>query len=358
MLLVADDVVFRRTVLFVTYISKFLDHMDPDMAEDNQVSDYQVRILHTAYFVAVYPCAFFKAETLCAKRFYASACHAAKQLDRIALAVVTKTPLSLQDLHGLFYALRSLLDAFTNWRAEDKTEDIATDAQRTLGSCITIVDSLSHDEIVNGSPRVSAMCIEITKLVNDVYDSTEPASVCRLMALVNETREKFPTKSFQPWGFTRSCFTIDAIINRATPPIEDGVFHIDLEDDTATKSVRPTTQLAIQGALIYCYAVTAGRTADPPTDISGTPELIAAINYSTIRRAPDSLSIMMLNHTVRELKKYPSITPWAREFYEQIQDQHIEEIREDRAGDAYMEHNSLIGANIAPPCTTPRALSD
>ena len=277
----------------------------------------------------------FKTQTLSSRRFLGEACHAAAEFDRVAFSVVSKIPLSLGDLHGLFAALRSNLDAYTCWRAEDNLNNLATDTQRVLGSFTPTVDSLSHEEIIEGSLRVSTMCIKISYLVNEVYESAMTPSMGRLMAFITETREQYPQKTFAPIGYTRSSFSIDAIIDRATPPIEDGVFHIDLEGDRAIDSLNPLTLAAIKGALVFCYAVT------------------------VIRGAQDSIAIMMLNEISRELRKNPSIVPWAREFYEQVRNDHFDEIRQDRSNtdDEHMQHTSLIGADIAPPCSTPRALS-
>ena len=331
--LVADDVVFRRTALFITYLRRFLNHLDQDSASSALVEDYEVRILHLAYFVTVYATAFFKEETLLARRFHAEACHAAAEFDRITLAVITKSPLSLGDLHGLFAALKSNHAAYSDWLTEANSEKLATDTQRILGAFIQVIESLPHDEIIEGSLRVSSTCTKISFIVNGVYDSTLTPSMCRLMTFIADTREKFPSKSFPPMGYTKSSFAIDAIIDRATPPIEDGVFHIDLEGDHAMDSVKCLKLVEIQGSLIFCYAIT------------------------VTRGAPDSLAIMMLNHTSRELRKHPSLVQWARDFYEQIQNEHFEEIRQDRANDEHMKHNSIIGADIAPPCSTPRSLS-
>lgn len=333
--LVAKDFVLERTKLFLKYIRKFLNHLDPAKADDYPISDYEVKILHLAYFVAVYPDALVKSQTLRSRRFLGEACHAAAEFDRVALSVVSKIPLSLDDLHGLFAALRSNLDAYTYWRAEDNLDTLATDTQRVLGSFTPTVDSLSHEEIIEGSLRVSAMCIKISYLVNEVYESATTPSMGMLMAFITETREKYPQKTFPPIGYTRSSFSIDAIIERATPPIEDGVFHIDLEGDCAIDSLSPLTLAAIKGELVFCYAVT------------------------VIRGAQDSVAIMMLNEIARELRKNPSIVPWAREFYEQVRNDHFDEIRRDRANtdDEHMHHSSIIGADIAPPCSTPRSLS-
>jgi hypothetical protein len=337
---ITSDSVCDQTKNFLVYLHRLASRLDPDFATDSTtttdcINEGTVKILLLAHFLAVYHDSFFKTITPLSENLYYASHRLATTFDCITSSVVNKTPVSIKDVRVLFDSAREHSQAYSNWRAEDK-ECLSITAQQILGTYTRAVDTLPHHEIIEGSPRVDGMCTSICNLVYEAYHSTGAPAMIGPIELVKGSKKLYPTLTFPPLGYTKDSFGINSIVERGTPRVEDGVFSIDINaDDRQTMPVEsPLTLIACQGALVLCYV---------NAHISG---------------APDSLSIMVLHFLARNILDDPLLVPWARAFHEQMEEDLIAEIRDGRFSDAYEKHRIIIGAKNAPPCCSPRALSE
>lgn len=317
-------------------LAGYLSRGTVDDEADSQPSptdDYHAKVFLTAHVTAVFPERFFaqplsglSQDLLTASRYAADA------FDRVASAVRSKSSLFIEDLERLCSAERDHRAAFEAWRDESKQSVIAK-SQFALSHFYPSMRDVPYEVLVSANPNIESLSASAARFIYVVYGA---ASVDGVVHLIRVARDDYNAKRAAPQQaplgpsgdliaaadllfqnaeqsaaqgsrFSGSDFSIDAIVERATPSAhEEGIFHLELGQDEPDHPMPPrgsqdfdTLTKTVAGGLITCYANT------------------------TIPTAPDTFSVMVLMNLVRNLKKYPSLMPWAREYYDKIRSDHI-----------------------------------
>lgn len=311
-------------------------------------------IFHSAHLTAVFPDSFFADEpTDISHALLSASQYAADAFDRVTSAIRDKAPLFLDDLLRLYDAEMAHRAAFDDWKREDNQLLIAK-SKYALEQFYPSMNNVPYEVVVSEAPHIESLAASSSRLIHSVYSVA--TSVRDVIYLIQFARDQYIAKRAaelaQPqlvrradlgagasldFLLSKSNFTIDAIIDRATPSIiTDGIFHLELglgdSDPALPQTGTPdfdTLLKTVAGGVLTCYANT------------------------TVPAAPDMFSVMVLMNLVRILKKHPSLMAWTREFYEEIQNVHLKEIREYRGHPSAARSEMVLDAAVGP-CPSPR----